>query len=449
MTVNIRKLATLLPLVLLLAISTAAQTGRIDNITEQAAAVTEFDVNGLKVLVKRRPSAPTVAAGLFVRGGARNINQKNAGIENLALEAAVEAGTKFPRAAVRRELSRTGSSLSAAAGKDYSTIFFASTRQNFDRMWDLFADVSINPAFAADDIERVRGQIVAGLREAETSPDSALQALQDRVIYAGHPYENDVTGTLATIGSLTAADLRAYHKNLMQTSRLLLVVVGDVDPNLLKVRIAESFGKLPRGSYKEQPLPPLDFSKATLDVSPRTLQTNYIQGIFAAPSLSNPDYFAMQVASSILRQMVYDEVRVKRQLSYAPGAEVNNFGANTANIYVTAVDANTAVKVMLEQIDDLKNGEVNQDFIDGMAGQFLTNYYLGQETNAAQAGELARYELIGGGWRNAFEFLNRIREVKSADVQSVVRKYMKNIRFVVIGNPQAVDRKVFIAAAQQ
>ena len=448
MNLSILKFSAVVPLVLVFAFAATAQTGKMDNITEQAALVTEFDVNGMKVLVKRRPSAPTVAAGLFIRGGARNINEKNAGIENLTLAAAVEAGTTFPRAALRRELSRTGSTISAAAAKDYSAISFASTRQNFDRVWNLFTDVSVNPAFLQEDVERVRGQILAGLREAQTSPDSALQSLQERVIYAGHPYANDVTGTVGTIGAFTAADLRAYHKNLMQTSRLLLVVVGDIDPNELRTRVASSFGKLPRGEYKEQPLPVLDFSKGTLDITPRTIQTNYVQGIFAAPSLSNPDYFAMRVAATILQQMVYEEVRVKRQLSYAPSADLNNFGANTANIYVTAVDANQAVKVMLDQIEQLKNNEINQEAIDGMAGQFLTNYYLGQETNAAQAGELARYELIGGGWRNTFEFLNRIREVRSADVQAVVRKYMKNIRFVVIGNPQAVDKNVFIAAVR-
>ena len=443
-----RKTSAVLPMLLILAFTVFGQSGKIDNISEQAALVTEFDVNGLKVLVKRRPSAPTVAAGLFIRGGARNISDKNAGIENLALTSAVEAGTKFPRAALRRELSRTGSTIAAAAARDFSAVSFASTRQNFDRTWDLFTDVAISPAFAAEDVERVRRQILTGLRESETSPDSALQALQDRVIYAGHPYANDVSGTIATIGSLTPADLRTYHKNMMQTSRLLLVVVGDVDPNELRSRITASFGKLPRGNYKEQPLPALDFSKATVDIVPRTIQTNYVQGIFAAPSLSSPDYFAMRVATTILQQKVYEEVRVKRQLSYAPSADLNNFGANTANIYVTAVEANTAVGVMLEQINELKSDSVNQDAIDGMAGQFLTNYYLGQETNAAQAAELARYELIGGGWRNAFEFLNKIREVKSADVKTVAAKYMKNIRFVVIGNPQSVDKNVFIAATR-
>jgi predicted Zn-dependent peptidase len=74
----------------------------------------------------------------------------------------------------------------------------------------------------------------------------------------------------------------------------------------------------------------------------------------------------------------------------------------------------------------------------------LTLHFIGQETNAAQAGELAKYELIGGGWRNAFGFLDKIREVKPPEVQAVAQKYMKNIRFIVIGNPTAINREVFL-----
>ena len=82
---------------------------KLADFAAQAAQVTEFDVNGLKVIVKRRASAPTVAGGLFIRGGARNVDEKTAGIENLMLTTAVEAGQKMPRATVRRELSRLGS----------------------------------------------------------------------------------------------------------------------------------------------------------------------------------------------------------------------------------------------------------------------------------------------------------------------------------------------------
>lgn len=431
-------------LLILFAALSFTQTGKIDNIAEQAASVTEFEVNGLKVILKRRASAPTFAAGLFFRGGARNLMEKTTGIEAMTLNVATEGGTKYPRQVLRRELSRTGSSIASGSGKDYSAISFASTRQNFDRIWELFSDVVINPAFAPADVERTRQQILAGLREKETDPDGALNSLEDRVIYTGHPYGRDVNGTAETIASFTPRDLRAYHRSLMETSRLLLVVVGDIDAVDLKARVTGTFGKLPRGSYKETPVPPLDFSKATVDIVPRNIPTNYIQGVYNAPSLKEPDYYAMRVATTILQQLVFDEVRNRRQLSYAPNASLDNLAANNGSIYVTAVDANQAVKVMLDQIKFLKTDAISDEAISGMAGQFLTGYYVGQEANTAQVSELARYELIGGGWRKSFEFLNRIREVKPDDIKNVANKYMKNIRFSVIGDQNSVNRAIFL-----
>src|SRR5712672_2695620 len=66
-------------------------------IAKQAALVSEFEVNGLKVLVKRREGSLTVAAGLFIRGGVENISSSNAGVEAFMLNVATEASTNFPR----------------------------------------------------------------------------------------------------------------------------------------------------------------------------------------------------------------------------------------------------------------------------------------------------------------------------------------------------------------
>lgn len=434
-------------IVIALAIASVAAAQKQD-ITAQAANVTEFDVNGLKVILKRRASAPTVAVGLFFRGGSRNIAGRNAGIENLMLNSALEASRNYSREVVRREIARSGSSLGASAGNDFSVVSLASTRENFDRMWKIFTDVTINPIFDPADVSRAREQIVTALREQETTPDAALDALEEKIVYAGHPYANDSTGTIETLGAMTPEQLRAYHKQSMVTSRLLLVVVGDLDADDLKARVTASYGTLPRGTYNEAPLPPFDFSKPTLDVVSRSLPTNYVKGDFPAPSLSSDDYYAMRVAISILSNRIFQEVRVKRQLSYAPSAEMNNSAANSADIYVTAVDANQAVKVMLKEIERLKHESATQDELSGVAGEFLTTYYLKEQTNAAQAIDLARYELIGGGWRNSFEFLNRIRDVRPENIRSVANKYMKNIRFVVIGDPAAVDKSVFVAASE-
>lgn len=408
-----------------------------------AALVTEFEVNGLKVLLKRRVGSQTVAAGLFLRGGSRNLTADNAGIESLMLDVASEASLNFPRGRMRSELSRMGTVIRSSENYDYSVLSLTSTRRNFDRSWEILTDIALRPAFTKEDFELTRNRHLSSLRDDSDDPDTYLQRLQERVAYAGHPYLNRPQGTVESVTRLTLEDLRRYHRQAMETSRLLLVIVGDLDVAELRQRIAASFGKLPRGSYRPEPVPALSFSAATVEVTQRGLPTNYIQGLFTAPSLTTTDIYPMQVAAAMLRDRVFEEVRVKRNLSYAPSAFLGSQAANIGGIYVSAVDANQAVSVMLNEIRRLQAQPINALDITGVVSQYLTQYYLGQETNAAQAANLAEYELIGGGWKNSFDTINRLRAVTPADVQRVAQKYMRNIRFVVLGDPNKIDKYVF------
>ena len=425
----------------------AAQPTAQSVVAKQAALVSEFEVNGLKVLMKRREGSLTVAAGLFIRGGSANINAQNAGIETLMLSAATEASAGFPRTRMRNELSRMGTVIGSSSNNDYSVLSLASTRMHFDRSWEIFTDVILRPSFTKEDVSLVQSRLVVSLSDDTDNPDVYLQKLQEKVAYAGHPYLNSTGGTPETVAKLTPEDLRAYHKKLMETSRLLLVIVGDLNVNEVRGLVEASFGKLPRGAYKPEAVPQLAFDKSSVAVTPRDLPTNYIQGLFTAPSLTSPDIYAMRVASSLLRDRVFEEVRVRRNLSYAPDAFLRTQAANVGGLYVTAVDANQSIRVMLSEIARLQNEPVSASDIHAVVAQYLTTYYLGQETNAAQAGELAQYELIGGGWRNSVEFLDRLMAVTPADIQRVAQKYMRNIRFVVLGNPRSVDTGVFTGQA--
>jgi zinc protease len=416
-------------------------------VAKQAALVSEFEVNGLKVLVKRREGSLSVSAGLFIRGGARNITAANAGIEALMLDAATEASASFPRARMRDELSRMGTVIGSSVNNDYSVLSLRCTRPNFDRSWQMFTDVALHPSFAKEDVDLVQERLVVSLRDDTDDPDTYLQRLQERVAYSNHPYLNRMEGTEQSVSHLTTEDLRRYHQKMLQTSRLLLVVVGDLDLAKVRTLIASSFGKLPRGAYSADPVPQLLFDKSSVEITPRSLPTNYVQGLFTAPPPNSPDIYPMRIASSILRDRVFQEVRAKRNLSYAPDAFLRNQAANIGGIYVTAVDANQSVHLMLEEISRLQREPVDAEDIQAAVAQYLTTYYMNQETNSAQAAELAAYELLGGSWRNSVLFVDKLSAVTPADVQRVAQKYMRNIRFVVLGNPKSVDTRIFTGQA--
>jgi len=149
---------------------------------DPVSLVTEFDVNGLKVLVKRRAGTQTVVAGLFIKGGVRNSTPDKGGVENLMLDTASEATVSFPRERLRMELSRMGTTIGSGVNFDYSGLTMASTRANFDRSWEIFTDVALRPSFTVDDVERVRNRMVASLRDDNDTPDSYLQVLQARCL---------------------------------------------------------------------------------------------------------------------------------------------------------------------------------------------------------------------------------------------------------------------------
>lgn len=431
-------------IVLLSIAASSIQFGYSQTVQTAAGAITEFDVNGMKVLVKRRLGTPTVAAGLYFRGGVKNLTAANAGIEGFTLNVASEATKSYPRQRLRKETSSVGTVISAGASYDFSTLAMACTKQSFENSWKIFVDVALNPAFAPEDVERVRGTFLTGLRAQNDSPEGALDSANESVLYAGHPYSNDPQGNVANITKFKAADLTAYHRGMIQTSRMLLVIVGDLDPAALQKQVEEAFGKLPKGDYKDAQLPPLNFSKATVDVTAKPVETNYVKGSFAAPSIRDADYYAMRTAMTVLQQRVFEEVRGRRNLSYAPDAELGDMAANTASISASTTKPNEAVAVMIDEIRKIQQGSVDADTIGQMSAYFLTTYYLKEETNAAQVAELAQYDLLGGGWRNSLDFLDRMRKVKPAEVQAAANKYMKNIRFVIVGNPADVDKAALL-----
>lgn len=422
--------------VLLAPMLALAQTSVVDG-------VTEFEVNGLTVLVKSRASSQTVIAGMFLRGGVRNVTGANAGLEPLMLDVATEATAAFPRERMRRELARTGASISFAANRDYSALTLATPNRHFDTVWTMFGDVLLRPSFAADDFERIKSRRAEALKGASDTPDAAIGDLQAQAAFANHPYANDPNGTPASVSALTVDAVKRYHQQALVTSRLLLVVIGNISVDDVRRKVQASFGAMPRGSYLETPLPQLQFTAPSVAITERSLPTNYVSGMYPGPAPGSPDYYPMRVATTILRDRVFEEVRTKRNLSYAPDAFLNSHAANAGGLYFTAVDANQTVQVMLNEIARLQATEVPAGLIRATGQGLLTTSFLDQETNSAQAGWLAQHELIGGGWRQAGQMIERVRAVTPADIRRVANTYMKNLQFVVLGNPRSIDRQVF------
>jgi zinc protease len=433
------------PLILSMrAFSMAAFTVLCFLVPVRALALTEeFSVNGLKVILKKNPGNEVVAANLYIRGGVFNLTPATAGIEPLLFDVAVKGTKKYPKEVINAELAHMGTQINGNASKDYSVLNLRCIKPNFDKSWDIFADVLLNPTLDPKEVELSRAQGLTVLRQRRDNPDSYLRDMGDSLFYAGHPYALDPSGTVESVSKISIEQMRQYLQENLVTSKLLLVVVGDIDEADLQKKVSDSFGELPAGDYVPQFPATVTHAAASVDVIAQQLPTNYILGYFSAPSIRDADYYPMSMAMSMLQQREFEEVRTKRNLSYAPAAFFQNQFSNCANIYVTAVQPDTTIKVMLGEVKRLQSELISAKELRDKITDFLTTYYLQNETNAAQASFLARYELAGLGWQASEQFVDNMKKVTPDDVERVAQKYIKDIQFVVIGDPAKIDQKVF------
>lgn len=412
-----------------------------------ADSTTEFATgNGLKTIHRQVSANEVVAVQIYFRGGARNINEKNAGIESLMFEVAQQGTKNFSKSVINRELAKMGTVIDSASGYDFSVIAMRCVRQNFDRSWELLTDILLNPTFDEKEIALTKDQIINGLRQQNDVPETSVAILGNKLLYASHPYVNSPDGTVESVSALTASDLKAHHAKILGTARMLVVGVGNVTLDEIKRKVETSFGKLPKGDFKNEAVPA--FTKAAtpeFQLLNRPVATNYIRGTFAAPPLDNPDYPAFSVATDILGQLFFQEVRVKRNLSYGADATLLTNRANSAYLSVTTQKPNETISVMFDQIEFLQRQIIPEQGLRAIVSGFLTKYYTKLETNDAQAARLAEYELLGGGWRRLETWIKEVNKVTPEDINRVSRLYLKNFHFAVAGNPRDFDRGLFMS----
>ncbi|HYO45636.1 MAG TPA: pitrilysin family protein [Gemmatimonadota bacterium] len=404
---------------------------------------TEFTVAGIPVIYKPIEANEVIAVRLYLRGGSANLTPETSGIENLMAAAATHGTEKYSRDEFAAREAATGTALGANANPDYTVVTMQAVREHWDVAWDLFTQAALHPTFPAEEVELVRDQIVNQLKGRLDNPDAYLALLANNQFYAGHPYATDPLGTVEAVEAMGPEDLTRWHAQRMAKENLLLVVVGNVPREDLERKIEATLGALPVSGGAANPVPDLQPSAPKVEVTERDLPTNYIRGQFVSPDPGHPDFPAMQVATDILSDRFFEEVRTKRNLSYAVFAGLSQRRANYGLLYVTAVQPDTTLAVMLHEVERLKTEPITAERLAENVNVFLTQYWLAQETNMGQAATLGAFEIVGGGWEKAVDFVRGVREVTPADIQRVAETYLKDFHFVVIGDPTTIDDALF------
>ena len=405
-------------------------------------STTAYEVAGVRVIHRRVTANDVVAANLYLLGGTRQVTAANAGIEPFLLEVSERGTRRFSKEALRRRMAQLGSRIVVEPGDDWTVFGIRSDLRGFDSTWSVFADRLMNPTLDSAEVELVREQLVTAVRQRQDSPDALVNYLADSVAFAGHPYGLSPVGTEATLAALARADLRRYHADQMVTSRMLLVVVGNVPREKVEGLVRATVGRLPKGSYAwSVPSEPLAAGGASSVVTvQRQLPTNYILGYFGGPPATSPDYQALRIATAILSGRMFEEIRSRRNLTYAVHAPFVERAVSAGGLYVTTVAPDTTLALMRREIGRLQREPIVPQALERLVQQFITEYFLDNETNADQANFLARAYLYRGDHQAADRFVDELRKVTPEDVRRVSQKYMRGVRFAYVGDPGRLTR---------
>ena len=410
----------------------------------QTTTPLKFEVAGIPVIFKPVRANDVIAVRMYLKGGSANLTAANAGIEALMLETADKGTAKYSKDAFNEKAVATGTNIGSAAGVDYSVLTLQAIRQHWETAWDLFSQAALHPTFPSAELELVRAQMINGVKRIADDPDSYLTYLADSMLYVGHPYAVRPGGTVASLTGITRAAIEQWHKTRMTKENLVIVVVGNVNRADLTQKIAAAFGSLPGKGGAAVRTTALGTITPELFTVKRELPTNYITGYFAAPSPADPDYAAFRVAIDVLGDRLFEEVRTKRNLTYAVGAGLETRVANRGRLYVTAVQPDTTIRVIFTEVRRLQNEPIPPRTLAENVNVFLTNFWAGQQTAMGQAQQLGLFELAGGGYQNLARFVENVKRVAPADVERVAKRYLTRARFVVIGDPTKVTRTVIL-----
>lgn len=416
----------------------AAQNGA-DTLTSS------FTVDGIPVILRRNTSNNVVVANVYLLGGVREATPATAGIEPFLLTVSEHGTQHYPKAVLRRKTSMLGIDIVVAPSVDWTLFGARATTAVLDSTWAIFADRLMYPAIQPAEVDLVRAQLLSGVEQERDDPDELVSDLADSVTFAGHPYSIPVNGTTASLTGITPAALRQFEQSQIVRSRMLVAVVGDVTREHLQSLIHNTFGRLPAGNYKWTIPEPVPVRPSSSVVVQRELPTNYILGYYAGPLASSSDYTALRVATTVLTGQMFAEIRGRQNLTYDVHAPLLERGASAAGLYVTTVSPDTTLKLMRFFVNQLQHETVTDDGLQRLELQFITQYFLDNETDASQADFLARSQLYRGDYRYASAFVSDLKSVTPEAVQAAARKYMHNMHWAYVGDPSKVNRQLLNA----
>jgi zinc protease len=400
---------------------------------------------GIEAWLVESHANPLIAMRFAFRGGAAQDPQDRQGLAYLVSGMMDEGAGDLDSVAFQERLQSLATRMDFDASRDVMLGNVQMLTANKDESFELLRLAMSKPRFDADAIERVRGQIIAGLTFDENDPEEVASLAWDRLAFRDHPYGRPIKGTKASIAAITRDDLQGYVRRVFARDKLAISVVGDIDAETLGRALDHMFGALLQHSV----LAPIADVKPPLGPAREIIEMNVPQSVAQFGHRAFPrkddDFMAAYILNYIIggggfSSRLMEEVREKRGLAYS--VHSNLFPYQHGAVFVGNVATqNERVGQSLEVIEsELRRLAEEGPSAEELAGakSYLTGAYaLRFESSSSIANQLLWIQIEDLG----IDYIDRrntlIEDVSLDDIRRVAKRLIEADRLIttIVGKP--------------
>lgn len=403
---------------------------------------------GINAWVVEEPSIPFVALEIRIRGGASLDEPGKRGATNLMTGLIEEGSGDMNAQEFQSKLESLAASFSFRAYDDTMSISAQFLTENQDDVLALLKQALTDPRFDQDAIDRVRAQVISGIRSDEKDPNSIAGAAFDSAAFGDHPYGTNMDGTVESVTALTQEDMFTAHRNTLTRDRMYVSAVGDVTSADIGPMLDTLLGDLPA---EGPPLPAdvafgLDGGVTVIDYD--TPQSVALFG-HAGIKRDDDDFFAAYIMNQILgaggfESRLMNEVREKRGLTYG----ISTFLVPKFHAEMMLGQVASSNETIAEAIDVTRN-EWTRMATEGVTAEelataktYLTGEYpLRFDGNGEIADIMVGMQMIDLPPDYVINRNTYIEAVTLDDINRVARELLDPaaLHFVVVGQPVGLE----------
>jgi zinc protease len=400
--------------------------------------------NGLQVLAVLHHEQPSVSFRLIVRAGAMQEPAGKPGVASFVASLLDQGTTTKSAGEIATAIESAGGLIGTGSGNELSHVSGAVIKDQTDLMLGLAAELVQRPAFAQEEIDRQREQVVSALKVSYDDPDYIANLVFDRLVFGFHPYGRPNEGTPESIARITRDDLIAFQKTWYVPNNSLLAIVGDLTADEAFAAAQKAFGGWARQPIPDVKIvdPPPPTRRVVVIDRPGSAQTEIRVGLLAIPR-THADYLPLEIATRILggegANRLFGVLRSDRGLTYGASADMHAF--KTSGDIVAETDTRSeataeALRLMVDEFARLRRDLVDPRELRGAQDFVAGNFPLTIETPGAIAEQVLTELFYGLDPKELETYRDRVDQVTVGDIHRVAEQFIRpdQLSIVLVGD---------------